>query len=692
MDGSVVTVRTRANRLLAIVGTLLACALSSIAAPTPGAAALEQPESSTTVTIDVSSVSAWVPAEGVWVAELRIAGAPADATITYSIRQPPSGTEQAVRVALARERDGDVEESVMRSAVEQQLAPLTDPSGTTRLEIPIREAGTGQRDRIRIPNPGVYPVVITVDAGDGTALGTTTLHLNRLPTDDRSPFRLGILVQPSAHGGFDVEGNLDITDELRSSVRAAVDLVDAAALLPARLAVSPEAVVALTKSPLPGDRELIDRLRDGLGDTTVQRVPWADLHLEGWATSGRTDDVQGSLIDGQQALFARLQQPADVRLWPVDSSIGPASVSLLDRLGIDVLIVEADQLGDEQGPPSESGATRPSRVVGSDASIPAVTLDPQAQALLETSSDDPELTASQLLALMFGSWLADEHERGSVIRTDESTDLRVAEALFDLIRAGSSNEDRPAITVVDPAEVGSLAPISQRQGGRDLVWERTLLAPEITPNVQGVAERLSIARPLVDDYAAIMPADDPIAAREAVVIQRSLDRSVSPGQQEELLDASISRMETDLDKISASEPRTLRVTARRTPIPLRFTNDTGRPIRARLRLESPRLDFVDGNLQELTLQPGLNRLDVDVEVRASGQFTMQADLIAPNSDRVLASTRQQVRSTTFSGVGLLLSGGALLFLVVWWSRTLRRRPDATGTDTVDATERNATSN
>ena len=92
------------------------------------------------------------------------------------------------------------------------------------------------------------------------------------------------------------------------------------------------------------------------------------------------------------------------------------------------------------------------------------------------------------------------------------------------------------------------------------------------------------------------------------------------------------------------------------------------------------------------MQPGLNRLDVDVEVRASGQFTMQADLIAPNSDRVLASTRQQVRSTTFSGVGLLLSGGALLFLVVWWSRTLRRRPDATGTDTVDATERNATSN
>jgi hypothetical protein len=106
---------------------------------------------------------------------------------------------------------------------------------------------------------------------------------------------------------------------------------------------------------------------------------------------------------------------------------------------------------------------------------------------------------------------------------------------------------------------------------------------------------------------------------------------------------------------------------------LRFTNDLGRPIRVKLRLQSPRLVFTDGAEQDLTLNPGLNRFDVKVDVRTSGQFVMQADLLAPDSDRVLASTRQRIRSRTFSGVGLMLSGGALLFLVIWWSRTLRRK-------------------
>ena len=280
-----------------------------------------------------------------------------------------------------------------------------------------------------------------------------------------------------------------------------------------------------------------------------------------------------------------------------------------------------------------------------------------------------------MITQMFATWLADDHERGAVVQIDDRSDPEVVGELIAALQTTDPADDaaRP-IAVVPPAEVAATDPITVRQSGKDTTWTRELRTPDSVPRVGEISRKLALVRPLIDDYAAIVPKGDPTATRLAIVVQRSLDRLVSPGIAAGQLDEAGDLMRAELGRISASGPQNLRVTSRRASIPLRFDNGTGRPISVRLRLQSPRLDFTDGNEQVLTLNPGLNRLDVGVEVRASGQFMMQADLLAPDSDRVLASTRQRVRSTTFSGVGLMLSGGALLFLVVWWSRTLRRRP------------------
>ena len=664
------------------VAALLAGVVASlILTAAPVAAQPSDPDPSTTassadVRIEVASVTPWIGPDGDWTAALTITGAPADAEITYSIRQPPTGSEASIRQALAKSRDGDDEPKVMRSPVTQDLATLTDPTGETQLRIGIRSGRSGDRDRILIPNSGVYPVVVGVTSADGTTLAGITLYLNRLPASSSprsDPFRLGIIVQPPHRGGFDDAGELDVTAGLRSSIDNAIDTLEAGSGLPLQLAVSPESMVALTQSNVPGDLELVERLVRALGSASVVRVPWANLQLEGWATTGSLSDVQTSLIDGQQALFARLQRPTEVRVWPPDTSVGPAGVELLTKLGIAALIVDPDQLAPAKPPSGESGFSRPFRVVGKgDAQVSALSLDPDLQSLLASPDDEAGLAAHQMITSMVGSWLADDHQRGAVLRIDDRADAAVVAALLGDLSGAGDDDERP-IDVVDPTEIAALPAMTARQSGRDATWTRQLLAPSETPTVSGISRRLAVARPLVDDYASIVPAGDPVAARDAIVIQRSLDRRVAPGVQESLLDDVTAEMRADLRKVSASESRSLTVTSRRTSIPLRFTNDLGRPIRVRLRLQSPRLDFLDGDEQSLTLSPGLNRLDVAVEVRASGQFPMQADLIAPNSNRVLASTRQRVRSTTFSGVGLMLSGGALLFLVIWWSRTLRRR-------------------
>ena len=662
---------TLLRRLTGMAALILLVVATLVPAGSAGAQPPDDPADAG-VSIVVDSVSPWVDAEGTWSAALQVIGAPADAKITYSVRQPPVGTEADVRDALARSRDGEDEPKVMRATVRENLADLTDVAGTTTLQIAIR-SGSGDSDRVKIPNSGVYPVVITVASADGTALERTTLFLNRLPAaeeNDAGRYRLGIVLQQPRFGGFDDDGQVEISAALRSSVAAITDTLAAADGLPVRVDLSPESLVALTQSETTGDLQLAERLRDELGDAAVMRVPWADLHLEGWATSGTLPEVQTSLIDGQQALFARLQRPVEVRVWPPDPTVGPSSVELFSKLGVTTLLVEPGQLTESKAPTGESGVSRPFRVLGTGGStITGVSLDPELQQLLGTTSDSPALLAHQMITQMVGTWLADDQARGSILRIDESSDPDVVAALLDIL--GNAGDDAP-LEVVDPADVAALPPITVRQGGRDVAWDRELEAPAETPRVTGVAQRLRTARPLVDDYAAIVPRGDAMAAREAIVIQRSLDRRVTPGVQETLLDTAITAMESDLAKISASKPRSLTLTSRSTSVPLRFTNDLGRPIRVKLRLQSPRLVFTDGAEQVLTLNPGLNRFDVKVDVRTSGQFVMQADLLAPDSDRVLASTRQRIRSRTFSGVGLMLSGGALLFLVIWWSRTLRR--------------------
>ncbi|MFN8049857.1 MAG: hypothetical protein U0Q22_00260 [Acidimicrobiales bacterium] len=642
---------------------------------TTPASTTQAPASS--VGIDVVSVSPWVEPDGTWTAHLRITGAPADGAVTYSIRQAVTGSEPAVRTHLAESRaNGDTAKVLQRPSKPSDLASITGADGITDLAIAIRSKRSTSDDRVFIPASGVYPVVVSVVSGARDELATVTLYLDRLPsaTGAPHPYRLGVVVHHEQDAGFDDRGEPAVTSSLRTAVGATVqNLIDGNGLA-LSLDLSPQSLVALTQSDVNGDQQLVDRLRRNLGKASVLRVPWAPLHVEGWASGGKLSDVQTALIDGQEALFARLVVPTEARTWPPDATVGPQSVALLGRLGISSLVVDPRQLTGARAPSGESGVTRPFRVGGGSASITAVSLDPTLQQLLSTGDRPAPLVAHEIVAQLFATWLADDRERGSVLQIDDTADPDVVAELLHALGSGAGDSAVP-IAVVPIADVAALPAIMTRQGGKDVPWTRELVAPESTPRVAAVSRKLALVRPLIDDYAAMVPEGDPAATRLAITVQRSLDRRVTPGVEAGMLDDAGAEMRSDLDKISASDSRSLTVTSRRASIPLRFDNGLGRPIKVRLKLQSPRLDFTDGEVQRLTLNPGLNRLDVDVQVRASGQFVMQAELVAPGSDRVLASTRQRVRSTTFSGVGLMLSGGALLFLVVWWSRTLRRRSD-----------------
>jgi hypothetical protein len=106
-------------------------------------------------------------------------------------------------------------------------------------------------------------------------------------------------------------------------------------------------------------------------------------------------------------------------------------------------------------------------------------------------------------------------------------------------------------------------------------------------------------------------------------------------------------------------------------VSLTLRNTTGYPVKIGLRLQGEKLEFPgheDGNL-EVTLTEETTRIPLNVHVRASGDSPLDVTVAAPDGHLQVGRARITVRSTAFSGVGIILSVGSGLFLAVWWLRS-----------------------
>jgi hypothetical protein len=117
-------------------------------------------------------------------------------------------------------------------------------------------------------------------------------------------------------------------------------------------------------------------------------------------------------------------------------------------------------------------------------------------------------------------------------------------------------------------------------------------------------------------------------------------------------------------------------------VSLTFRLTTGYPVLLDLFLQGARLEFPgyeDGHIP-LTLTEETTRVPVNVRTRGSGDSALDVTLQTPDGGLVVGRTRVTVRSTAFSGVGVVLSVGAGTFLALWWGRHIltarrgRRRP------------------
>jgi hypothetical protein len=113
------------------------------------------------------------------------------------------------------------------------------------------------------------------------------------------------------------------------------------------------------------------------------------------------------------------------------------------------------------------------------------------------------------------------------------------------------------------------------------------------------------------------------------------------------------------------------LTAREGTIPVTIANISDQERTVRVYLQSNQLEFPEGDQFEVVVPPGDIRIDLTVRTRTSGAFPLNIRLTSPDGSIVLDESTFDIRSTAISGVGLVLSIGAGLFLLVWWTRHWR---------------------
>jgi Family of unknown function (DUF6049) len=197
------------------------------------------------------------------------------------------------------------------------------------------------------------------------------------------------------------------------------------------------------------------------------------------------------------------------------------------------------------------------------------------------------------------------------------------------------------------------------------------LAPhEVTDDLRSVARAVPPARESINGLGALL--GNPSLAS---ALHQSLLVSTGTDTLDALRVPYVDRVNAALGTVQGAvtlpEEFRITLTSRSSTIPVRLTNASDQNLDVRVELDSDQLEFPDGSVLTPNLPPGTTTLDVPVRVRTSGAFTMDVEVTSPDQSIVLDTSTFDIRSTAISGVGLVLSVGAGLFLAVWWARHWR---------------------
>ncbi len=546
-----------------------------------------------------------------------------------------------------------------------------------------------------LETPGVYPVVITLAAPNGSQQDELLTYLVVTPrgqqcvidlpetdegtastavaTDDDTclnPLRVNVTMPVQAAPALQPDQTNEISDSDLERMTTIVDILASRPSMDLTIAVVPESIVALQREAQYGP--LLNQLSVATGDREILRQPFVTVDEEAWRDARLSRNYGRLVRAGDRILQREIESGKIATTGFLDSNATPQTMTMFARNGFDNFVVADSQLAQLQGDAFPLTVTQQFQIDDSEGTSHPAAASDVALAQHFGANENAILDAHNFIADLAVLWFDQPAiTRGVIVRPPSDWD--VDDAVLTLTLSGITAT--PIFRAVDLEmffdEVSALPSTGQSSSQPDAppseVRGRELAPSGGTENLVSFAQQLERAEATLVSYEEILGGRTPDTAplRDLLLIAGS--RGFGPTDRLDYLNAVSDEVETIADRIIGPEDTLISITAREADIPLTFENELATPANVTLRLSSDKLEFPDGATQTVVLEPGRTDLTVAIKSRSSGDARLRVNVLSPDGSIQLADPSDiVVRSTVFSGLGLIILVAALIVLALWW--------------------------
>lgn len=545
------------------------------------------------------------------------------------------------------------------------IAPLLRQGEQGSAIIDLEVVTTVEGDRLtelEFPEAGVYPVTMDLRFRD-TLVARHLTFVERLPAVDDpnrpvDPYLLAVVTAVDDPGGRPTE--LDLV-ALRSALLEIAEIAEATAI-PITLGLPPGVAAVLDDDP-----DLRQRLVTALRGDEVVAVPAVDIDPSAAVEAGQIEAFTRQLRAGENDLAGQLPGLATRRGVTIQRRpISLDGAVMLRDLGTQTILVPADlyeTLLDEPSAAHDSSLLDPV-VLPDGSTMSVVTVDPVSRLL---DADQAGLRTPA--------------ERAVILLAELSAGRRRLDGAAPLAVLSTADLGRPDADVL--AQLESM--VAAHPGlGFDQLTVAASSAASASASAIGLPDRagtslversqgIDLARLRAATIGSMLPAGDGRPADWESRLDRLLSTDLTDAEVTVAVEEFVDEIDAIPAAISFPDPFTFTLTGRTSDIELRITNDSDTPLATRLVPRSSKLDFPLGAM-DVVLEPGMNIIDVPVQTRSNGTFPVTFALRTPTGEVTIGEPLElTARVNAVTGLGQLITVGALLVLVSWWFSHLRSR-------------------
>jgi hypothetical protein len=619
-------------------------------------------------------------------AELHLAGlTPAievDADLTVRVQSVSAPADAQLRMtpyARTKTRSGFQQTLLGRNLGRPISPPIVvpaSPDGTGVATVVIHTAAGSEPPMMTFPEEGVFPMTIELLGAGGTVLSQLHTYVIRLPptTSDTPPLEVSVIAPLGGPPALQPDGRIIVDSALRTRIMERAGVLAGYPGVPYTVAPTPESLESLSAA---GDAAPARAAQAAADGHQVAASTYVDVDVSSWVQRSLDGELEQQLRAGVDVLTGMVGKPSSAT-WIAEEPLTTDALRWLQGRGVRNVVLPDAGLSALDGRRFPATLTQPFQIEG----VVGVTAAVADQGLSGhvRAGGEPMVKANHLLADL------------AILYFDQPKAVRVAvidlpddidSATLNGVLAGVQGVRVLRATTLDAA-FGAV-PVAGARGeidGRANPLVRKL-SVSTSGSLGSIPDLLRSTAADVETYRGVLSPDD---GRWVSLQRRMLTAgatSLDDSRRRAYLDAVTQTVRGELAKVDAPTRQSITFTAHDGVVSYVVRNHAGYPITAVVHFQGTKVEFPDhaAGVITTTLESDTTRVELNVRTLTSGDSPVEITVATPDGRIVLARTRVTIRSTAFSGVGIVLSVGAGAFLVVWWGRTIiqsrraqRRRP------------------